>query len=128
MSDTSLYLNHQFSVGMWIYVMTAGDILEKLARFKLASNGIGTIVFESPLEVESTVTNTGLTFTGWRYLSFTISYSSGSTTMTAYSNNSPGTALTTLKSIFRDLSSNLLYVGKSTGSSSFVGYIYHFTL
>ena len=28
-SNTNLYLAHKVSVGMWIYVITAGDVFEK---------------------------------------------------------------------------------------------------
>ncbi|CAG9314446.1 unnamed protein product [Blepharisma stoltei] len=126
-ANVNIYMNYQFSVGFWIYTIADGDIFQKQARVKLASNGIANIILENPSQTTTTVTTSSLTFSGWSYLSLTVSYLSGSTTTVTSVNNVAETPILSTNLLFRDVSSDILYVGKST-SSGFEGFIYYFSL
>ncbi|CAG9329647.1 unnamed protein product [Blepharisma stoltei] len=127
-SNTNIYLSNSVSMGLWVYVVTAGDILQKQSRLSLSSAGVVKATLESTSQSTISASTASLSFSGWIYLSFTIAYTSGATTITAYKNGSAGTPVSNTAYLFRDLSSDILYLGKSSTSSSFVGFIYYFSL
>ncbi|CAG9321670.1 unnamed protein product [Blepharisma stoltei] len=127
-SSVSLSLSSSFSLGFWILVESAGDILEKQSSFTMSSNGQTTITLQSPLQVVSTATASALTFTGWGYISISVKYLNGGSTITNYINNIAGTPISSTSKIFRDALSSALILGKSSSSSSFSGFLYWITV
>ncbi|CAG9330128.1 unnamed protein product [Blepharisma stoltei] len=126
-SNTKIYLNYKFSIGIWIYPIVDGDIIEKSPRLKLNSNGAAEIILENTTQAISIVNTLPITFRGWSYLSIEISYLLGSTTITTYLDAIPKASIMSKNLLFRDASCETLYIGKSS-SSGFNGFIYYFTL
>ncbi|CAG9335197.1 unnamed protein product [Blepharisma stoltei] len=130
LSSISVYLSHSFSIGLWIYVITDGDILEKEARLILSSTGSITAVMEDPTQALSTQALSApstLASGGWSYLSITFEYTSDATTITDFYFSSMDQSLSISNYIYRDVTSTNLMIGKSS-SSGFVGFINNFQL
>ncbi|CAG9335141.1 unnamed protein product [Blepharisma stoltei] len=129
LSSTSVYLSHSFYMGLWIYVITYGDLLQKQTRLTVSSAGTITAIVESTAQVASTQTLTpSSTFTGWAYVSFCVWYSSNATPISLYINGAAAGSITISGNIFRDQASTSLQLGKSSSSTGFVGFIYYFHL
>ncbi|CAG9326438.1 unnamed protein product [Blepharisma stoltei] len=126
-TNTSIYLFHSFSLGIWIYSVTYGDVLYKQDRLVLKSNGQLQIVLEDPSQTANTMTTSALSMSGWNYLSISINYTSSSTSVTVYLNNIVKSSIIYTAYLFRDAVYHTMIIGKST-SLLFSGFIYEFTL
>ncbi|CAG9335952.1 unnamed protein product [Blepharisma stoltei] len=128
-SNVNIYLSHSFSMGFWTYVISSGDILTN-SRIAVDSSGSIKIPLESPSEITSMQTILGSSFTTWKYLSFTCSFTSSTaaiTTVTIYLNNVSGTSSTFNALIYRDLANQKITLGGSS-TSYFTGFMYKYQL
>ena len=122
-SNVNVYLSNEVSVGMWIYVITAGHVFEKVSTLRMTSAGVVTATIESPSQMTTTRSAPSGAFSGWTYLSFAISYSSGSTSLTVYKNHAAGGIVSATNYLYRD-TADVIYIGKSSTNADFVGFIY----
>ncbi|CAG9326220.1 unnamed protein product [Blepharisma stoltei] len=126
-SSTSIYLSYGFSMGLWFYAVTNGDLLEKQSKLKVGSVGSVWLTVESTKQVaEGHILSTS-TFTGWTYFSFTVNYESGTSSLDLYLNGNFAGGTIFANKIFRDQASTYMQIGKSS-SSGFTGFIYYFQL
>ncbi|CAG9326437.1 unnamed protein product [Blepharisma stoltei] len=126
-TNTDIYLFNSASMGIWVYTIISGDLIYKQNRLTLKSNGSLIVTLEDPTEVTTAYTTSALTMTGWNYLSFTISYSSISSTVSVYLNNILKNTANYPTLLFRDVVSKTIIIGKST-TTLFKGFVYEFTL
>ncbi|CAG9335195.1 unnamed protein product [Blepharisma stoltei] len=128
LSSQSIYISHSFSIGVWIYVITDADFLQKQTRLKLSSTGTITAIMDDTVQAASTQTlSPTSSFIGWTYLSIVIYYVSNSSGLTIYINGVSAGSTTAVERVYRDDASTYLQLGKSD-SSGFVGFIFYFQL
>ncbi|CAG9312389.1 unnamed protein product [Blepharisma stoltei] len=133
-TSSSIYISLNFSIGFWVWILSgSGDIMANSPGGKITISALGvmTIVLESRFEATATITTVALnpSNSNWIYISFITSFSPSTitTTIVPYLNNSPKTPTTISQYIYRDGANNVIILGKSS-SSTFLGYIYWFTL
>ncbi|CAG9335199.1 unnamed protein product [Blepharisma stoltei] len=128
LSSTTVYLSHSFSIGVWLYVITNGDLLQKQTFLTLTSTGSIAVTMTDPAQATSSQALTlSSSFTGWAYLSVTFEYSLGNTALSIYINGVSSSASSLTKMIYRDQALTSLILGKSN-NPGFVGFIYYFQL
>ncbi|CAG9335911.1 unnamed protein product [Blepharisma stoltei] len=121
-TNTNILLSNNVSMGLWIYVITSGDILQKSPGITFSSSGVLTVTLENQSLTTSSLSTTALTaFSGWTYVSFSISFLNGDTSIATYLNGAAGNTASSATNIYRD-TSNALYIGKST-NSYFTGFV-----
>ncbi|CAG9321664.1 unnamed protein product [Blepharisma stoltei] len=125
-TTTPIYLSSWFTMGLWIYTIDDGDVIYKIGTFTLSSNLKVNAVLTT-FKGSSTLVTTPINFSGWCHIAFSMEYVDDSAKARFYLNSDIKNTISTQYALFRDNSSQTLLLGKSQ-TSSFVGFIYAFTL
>ncbi|CAG9321665.1 unnamed protein product [Blepharisma stoltei] len=124
-SATPIYLNAWLTIGLWTYTIFNGIIVSKGSVFTLSSSLVASVSLTT-FKGNSSISTTPIPYTGWTYIAISMAYTSDSVVMKFYLGSTLSTTLTTQYALFRDANSESLFLGSQT--SSFVGFIYSFTL
>ncbi|CAG9324246.1 unnamed protein product [Blepharisma stoltei] len=122
-TEKTIYLSHSFSIAAWVHAKIVGIIIRKEGKFTFSSSHILNITLKDPLDANISMITPEAFYSSWMHISFSVSYSSGATTIYSYLNNIQHNSISQDKSIFRDITSELVI-----GDPRFAGFIYNFKL